>query len=123
MNLVLSLKVPFSSCVGALVPTEELKGIAMYIPSLLFLDCSSIVSVFPLFPDKQLFESSLWNSYFLQTRNGGRGKDLFPGGPHSVLLHFICSLICIKEIEIVIKTFPQRKLKPQMALPGNYIKH
>ena len=56
-----------------LVPTEELRGILLCIfleeepgpcpmAALLFLDCSSFVSAFPPFPDKQLFEFALWNS-------------------------------------------------------------
>ena len=39
---------------------EEEPGL-YFIAALLFLDCSSFVSAFPLFPDKQLFESALWN--------------------------------------------------------------
>ena len=31
------------------------------IAALLFLDCSSFVYSFPPFPDKQLFESAIWN--------------------------------------------------------------
>ena len=65
-----------------------------------FLDCSSVVFASPLFLDKQgrsLFEFALWNSgnvewlneaYFLQMKKEGCRKDLFPGGPHTVLLHF-----------------------------------
>ena len=58
---MLSLKLPSSTWVGALVPTE-LKGIVMYIflheepgpcpkAALLFLGGSSLVSVSLLFPD------------------------------------------------------------------------
>ena len=71
-DLVISLKLPSSTCLGALVPAEELKDIFMYVPwggtrtmpyaALLFLDCSSFVFAFPPFPDEQLFESALWNS-------------------------------------------------------------
>ena len=71
-NLILSLKLPSSTWVGALVLTEELKNIVLYIScggtcalplaALLFLDGSPLVSAFPPFLDKQLFESALWNS-------------------------------------------------------------
>ena len=65
----------------------------------LFLYCSSFLSGFPHFPDQQLFEPALWYSekvqeaevFFLQTRNGEHGKDLYPGGPHRVLLGFSTS--------------------------------
>ena len=62
--------------------------------------CSSFVFASPPFLDKQgrsLFEFALWNSgnvewlneaHFLQIKNGGCRKDLFPGGPHTVLLRF-----------------------------------
>ena len=35
-------------------------------------------------------------SYFLQTRNGGHRKDLYPGGLHRVLLYFSMILLLIK---------------------------
>ena len=79
-NLVLSLKLPSSTWVGALAPTEELSDTVMCvcvcvcvcvfleeepgprtIAALLFLHWS-FVSAFPPFPDKQLFDSALWNS-------------------------------------------------------------
>ena len=70
---MLSLKLPSSTWVGALVPAEELKGILLSVflvmepgpcpvAALLFLDCSSFVFAFSPFPDKQLFESALWDS-------------------------------------------------------------
>ena len=68
--------------------------------TLLFLDASSFASAFLPFLEKQMFESALWNSgrsrrlneaYFLQTRNGGHRKDLYPGGPHRVYV-FVQSL-------------------------------
>ena len=57
--------------------------------ALLFLDCSSLVSASPPFPDQQLFEPALWNSgevmeaevYSLQTRNGGHRKTSIPRSP------------------------------------------
>lgn len=58
--------------VETFVSAEELKDSVMCILQeesgpcpeavLLFIDCSSFVSVFLLFPDWQLFESALWNS-------------------------------------------------------------
>ena len=61
----------------------------------LFVDGCSFVSVFFPFPDKQLLESTIWNSgkfkegeaFLLQTRNRGHGKNLYPGRPHRVLHH------------------------------------
>ena len=61
----------------------------------LFVDGCSFVSVFFPFPDKQLLESTIWNSgkfkegeaFFLQTKNRGHGKNLYPGWPHRVLHH------------------------------------
>ena len=57
--------------------------------ALLFIDCFSLVSAFPPFPDIQLFESAFWNSgnvmeaegYSLQTRNGGHSKASIPRSP------------------------------------------
>ena len=60
-NLVLSLKLPSSTCVGALIPTEVFRHL-MYIPwegtrilfltaALQLLDCSSFVSAFPYVAD------------------------------------------------------------------------
>ena len=56
---------------------------------LLFLDCSSLVSVSPPFPDEQLFELALWNSgtvmeaeaYSLKARNGGHRKACVSRSP------------------------------------------
>ena len=77
------------SFVGGFNSAEELKDVVMYIPgeetrtlskaALWFLDCSSLVSAAPPFPDQQLLEPALWNSgkvmeaeaYSLKTRNGG----------------------------------------------------
>ena len=42
--------------------------------ALLFLDCSSFVSAFPPFPDKQLFDFALWNSRKVK----GAEWSLFP---------------------------------------------
>ena len=60
-NLVLSLKLPSSTWVGALVPAKELKVLLCIflekepgpcpVTALLFLDCFSLVSVFSPFPD------------------------------------------------------------------------
>ena len=36
-------------------------------------------------------------AYFLQTRNGGHRKDLYPGGPHRVLLCFTGTLANILQ--------------------------
>ena len=60
-----------------------------------FLECSSLVSVSPPFPNSQLFESALWNPgkvmeagvCFLQIRNGGQ-KGFCAQEPHRVLLGF-----------------------------------
>ena len=72
-NLALSLKLPFSTRMGNLVPWEDLKDIVIYIfleegsgpwpeATLLFLDCSSRVSAFPPFSDEKRLESALCNS-------------------------------------------------------------
>ena len=58
---------------GSLVPAEELKGILLCISleeepepcpmaALLFFDCFFFISAFLPFLDKQLFESTFWNS-------------------------------------------------------------
>ena len=102
-SLILSLKSPSSTCMGALVPIA-VKGNLLCIflgeepepclpAALLLLDCSCFVSGFllPAFL-KSNSESVFWNSgkvreaeeaYLLQTRNR-RQK-----GSHRVLLHFI----------------------------------
>ena len=57
--------------------------------ALLFLDCSSLVSSSPRFPDYQLFEPALWNSgkvieaeaHSLKIRNGGHRKTFMPRSP------------------------------------------
>ena len=57
--------------------------------ALLSPDCFSLVSAFPPFPDEQLFEPSLWNSwkalmaeaYSLKTRNGGTEWLVCAGAP------------------------------------------
>ena len=109
-NLVLSLKLPSSTWVGALVPTENSKVLLCIFlrrnqdpaPQLhyLFLDCSSFVSAFPSFPDKQLFESVLWNSWkvkeaewilFPTNKKWGTQKGFVPGrapqGPAPFHIH------------------------------------
>ena len=52
-----------------LVPAEELKDkeflekeLGLCFTAALLFDCLSFVSVFPQFPDWQMFESALWNS-------------------------------------------------------------
>ena len=70
-NLVLSLKLPSSTWLGALVLADKLKDIVTYIPwegtrtlpqgCTTVYDCSSFLSASPPFPDYQLFESALWN--------------------------------------------------------------
>ena len=69
--------------------------------ALLFLDCSSLFSVSPPFPDQQLFESALWKSgkvmeaetYSLQTRNGNTERLPDPGAPQGLArFHFSSSL-------------------------------
>ena len=70
---MLSLKLPSAIWMGALGPAEELKDILLCIfleedpgpfpkAALLFLDCSSLVSASPPFPDSQLVEAALGNS-------------------------------------------------------------
>ena len=94
MTLVLSLKPPSSTWIGSLVPIEELKGILLCVflrgnrdPALLFLNCSSSVSAFAHFSDKQLFESALQNrgklketewSLFLCNKKGETQKGFVP---------------------------------------------
>ena len=105
-----SVKLPSSTCVGALVPTEELEGI-VYICSLrrnqycataalLLLDCS--FSFCPSFPISTCLNlpfgtqgrpGRLNETSLLQTRDGRHRKDLYPGGPHRVMLCFIIFII------------------------------
>ena len=67
----------------------DIQVVSMSKAALLFLDCSSLGSAFPPFPDQQLNlpcgtqEKSrrLNEAYFLQTRNGGHRKDLYLGAP------------------------------------------
>ena len=99
-NLVLSRKLPSSLWVGALVPIEELNDIIIYINwggtrtlphgCSIVPDYSSLVSAFPPFPDKQLFESALLNSgkvkeaersLFPTNKKFVPRKDLYPEGP------------------------------------------
>ena len=103
-NLVFSVKLPSTTCMGVLVPTEELEGIAIYMfleeepglsatAALLILDCS--ISFCPSFPISNCLHlpfgtqgrpGSLNETSFLQTRDGRPRKDLYRRGPHRVML-------------------------------------
>ena len=69
---------------------------------LLFLDCFSLVSASPSFPDQQLSEPAPWNSgrserlneaYFLKTRHGGHRKAFVPRKPTGPAWSPVC--ICL----------------------------
>ena len=96
----------------ALVPTEEHRGIVMCIswgtrtPSwgcTVASWCLFLSFYIPSLPWEANVWICPWNSgrprrlneaYFLQTRNGGHRKDLYPGGPHLIFV-FVQSLSCV----------------------------
>ena len=121
-DIVLSLKLPSSTWVSALVPAEELKGSAVYItwggtrtlpprshccflivPTSFLHSLSSLNSNCLNLPFGTQGRSKSWNkTLFLQTRNGELGKDLYQGGFYRVLLHFmlvwVYSLCCVVQL-------------------------
>ena len=107
-SLVLSLNLPSSTWMGALVPAENLKNIVLYIhpfrrnqdlalsghcfflttPPLFLHSLPSLSSncLNLLFGTQGRFRRL--KPFFLQARNGGHREDLYLGGPHRVLLGF-----------------------------------
>ena len=119
-NLVLSLKLSSSTWIGALVSSELKNYCYMYYlrrnpkAALLFLDCSSLVSLSSLSSDYHLFEPALWNpgkvreagwNLFPINKDGEQREDterfLCPGGPHRVLFDFSskCTFLVICNFE------------------------
>ena len=121
-DLVLSLKLPSSTWVSALVPAEELKDRAVYItwggtrtlppsshccflivPTSFLHSLPSLISNCLNLPFGTQGRSKSWNkTYFLQTGNGELGKDLYQGRFYRVLLHFMLvwmySLCCVVQL-------------------------
>ena len=100
MDLVLSLKLPSFTRVGALIPTEELKDIVICMPlrgtgpcpkahycfltvPLLTLHLlSSLISICLNLPfGTQRRTGRLKEAYFLQIRTERQGNDLYSGAP------------------------------------------
>ena len=106
-SIVLSLKLPSSPWVGALVPAEELKDVVIYIPwrrsqdpapllHYCFLTATSLFLHFlpslisnclnlPFETQGRSVEAE-WN---LLNKKWGHRKGLYTGGPHRILLSFI----------------------------------
>lgn len=116
-SLVISLKLPSSAWVGALVPAEKNSKILLVVslegeprpcPTLHYCfltilplclhDLTSLVSNWlKLLFGTQRRSRRRNEAYFLQTRNRGHRRDLYGGGPHRVLLHFTNTISDLME--------------------------
>ena len=131
-----SLKLPSSTWAGALVPAEELRDTVMYIfleeePGPCPQGCTTVSGLLLFFLHSlpslmSNFESALWESgkvkeversLFPTNKKEGPGhrKDLCPGGPHRVLLHF--NMIC-NQVRSIIRTLhpPQYKHRHTVSI-------